>query len=64
MQGEITDDRIMDALMKQEPMTPRVYDLGGDPYYKCHWISCDATVHRWMNYCGQCGQKIDWSEQA
>ena len=60
MQGEIKDERVIEALMKQEPMTPRRYELGGDYYFACHWISCDGTVHRWMKYCPYCGQRISW----
>lgn len=60
MQGEIKDERVIEALMKQEPMEPQMNELGGDIYYQCHWLSCGATVHRWQNYCDQCGQRIAW----
>ena len=23
---------------------------------------CDEEVAKWMNYCAECGQKIDWSK--
>lgn len=54
------EQRIIDALEKQEPKTPHIHELGGDYYFKCFWLSCGTTVHRWMNYCPECGQRIDW----
>ena len=61
MRNELTEKRIVEALQKQEPMEPRRFELGGGIYYKCHWLICDNDLHRYMNYCDQCGQKIDWS---
>ena len=54
-------EKIMDALLKQTPLPPAVHELGGGIYYSCHWLVCNNTIHRWQEYCDQCGQKIDWS---
>ena len=56
------EDRIIRALEQQEPKPPRMYELGGGYYYRCYWMSCNATVSRWQNYCDQCGQRILWGE--
>ena len=55
--------RILEAMARQEPKTPRVNELGGGFYYKCHWITCDTDINRFMEYCPKCGQKIDWSDK-
>lgn len=35
-------------------------ELGGDYYFKCHWISCGTDLKPWYNYCPECGTKIKW----
>ena len=55
------EERILDAMEKQEPKEPRRIELGGGYYYKCFWMSCDADLNQFMRYCPLCGQKIDWS---
>ena len=55
------EERIIDAMTKQDPKDPIVHELGGGFYYSCHWLTCGATISRWMNYCPECGQRIDWS---
>lgn len=61
MKNTVIEDRIVEAMAKQEPHTPRRIELGGGYYYKCHWLSCDETINKFMNYCPKCGFKIDWS---
>ena len=61
MKNQIIEDRIIEAMLKQEPKLPKRVELGGGLYYKCHWLSCDTDINRFMNYCPGCGQKIDWS---
>lgn len=56
-----TEERILEALQKQEPLPPIVHELGGGIYYACHWLKCGETLNRFMEYCPKCGQKIDWS---
>ena len=56
-----TEEKIVEALLKQDAMEPQRIELGGGVYYRCHWLACHADVHRYQNYCEQCGQKIDWS---
>lgn len=56
----LTQQQRIDAINNAIPQKPIIHELGGDYYYKCHWIKCDNTVKRWQNYCDQCGQKIDW----
>ena len=60
LKNQVTEERIIDALQKQEAMPPIRHELGGGIYYTCHWLSCSATVNKWQNYCEQCGQKILW----
>ena len=54
------EETIVNALRKQEPMEPKKHELGGDYYYKCHWLSCGEDINKFMNYCPKCGQKIKW----
>lgn len=61
MKNTAIEDRILEAMARQEPKEPRRIELGGGLYYKCHWISCDEDINRFMNYCPGCGQRIDWS---
>lgn len=56
---ELTREQI-DALENAKPKPPRIYELGGDYYYRCYWIACDELLTKWNNYCPKCGQKIDW----
>ena len=56
---ELTQDEEL-ALQNAKPKPPRVYELGGDYYYRCYWIACDELITKWHNYCPKCGQKIDW----
>ena len=35
-------------------------ELGGDFYYRCPWISCNKIVESNMNYCSNCGQKLEF----
>lgn len=51
----------INALENAKPKEPRVYELGGDLYYRCFWVACDKVLSKWDNYCPKCGQKIDWS---
>ena len=54
------EQRIIDAMKKQEPLPPIKYELGGDYYYRCYWIACNNTVKRYQDYCDKCGQRIKW----
>ena len=60
MQNRITEDRILEAMARQEPHKPRRIELGGDYYFKCHWLKCDCEIQRWMDFCPKCGFRIDW----
>ena len=60
LKNQVTEERIVDALQKQEAMPPTRHELGGGIYYTCHWIACRETVNKFMNYCPKCGQKIEW----
>jgi hypothetical protein len=62
MQNQVVEQRILEAMAKQEPKQPRVIELGGGYYYKCFYMSCDADLSKWMNYCPKCGCRIDWKE--
>lgn len=63
MKNELTEKRIVEALQKQEPLSPITVSLGGGYYYQCHWLACGETVNKFMEYCPRCGQRIDWSEK-
>lgn len=58
----LTNEQRIDAIMKAVPQKPRIYELGGDYYYKCPWMACDENITKWYNYCPKCGQKLDWEE--
>ena len=60
MQNKQIENRIIDAMAKQEPKIPQIYELGGGYFFRCHWMSCNADINRFMNYCPICGQRIDW----
>ena len=62
MRNTQTEEKILEAMLKQEPKSPQRCELGGGIYYKCHWLKCNTDVNRFMNYCPGCGQCIDWSE--
>lgn len=57
------NQKISDALQKQEPLPPQKQELGGDYYYKCYWMTCGNTVYPYQNYCDKCGQKILWDRE-
>lgn len=59
--NELTEEEKNVALTNAVGKPPRIYELGGDYYYRCYWISCDELLSKWYNYCPRCGQKIDWS---
>lgn len=59
--NEKIEERILEAMARLEPKEPRCFELGGDDYYRCHWMDCDETVNKFMNFCPRCGQAIDWS---
>ena len=51
-------DLLQELVDKATPMkpTPYIKNIG-----TCK--SCEDSVHRLDNYCPNCGQKIDWSEE-
>lgn len=63
MKNEIMEERIINALQKQEALPPVRHELGGGFYYKCHWLACDRDINTSMDYCPGCGQKIQWGEE-
>ena len=56
----LTNEEKIRALENAIPREPQIYELGGDIYYKCHWVKCGETLHKWMRYCPRCGNRIDW----
>ena len=62
MDNRVIEERIINALRQQEPMEPRKQELGGGFYYKCHWLSCDGDVNKFMDFCPKCGQRILWEK--
>ena len=59
----LNEQEKMEAEMNYTPQKPRKHELGGDYYYKCRWLNCDADINKWFNYCPICGQRIDWSDE-
>ena len=62
-QNDLTRDEIQQAIFNATPQRPVKVELGGGIYYKCKWLSCGETLHRWDRYCPACGQKILWDEE-
>ena len=62
MMYELTRDEIQAAMLNSVPQKPLKVELGGGIYYKCKWLSCGETLHRWDRYCPGCGNKLDWSD--
>lgn len=55
---------VISALEKQIPKKP-IGDLGSVPHYRCPY--CNRAVKLYKNdrgfdFCPDCGQKIDWSD--
>ena len=55
-----SEDESRAAIRNYIPYEPHKVELGGDIYYKCHWITCDCEIHTYDNFCPKCGQRIDW----
>ncbi len=54
-------DLLKQALKRNEPMkidSPNYYGFG---YFKCPKCK-DIVVEEYDNYCRECGQKLDWSD--
>ena len=58
-----TEERILEAMARQEPKEPRRIELGGGYYYKYFWPSCNNDISRMDNYCSRCGQRILWENK-
>ena len=56
-------DYIEELKVRDKGLKPIKMELGGDFYYKCHWLTCDSSLKRYMNYCYNCGQKILWDDE-
>ena len=52
------EDLIIEALQKQTPLPAQKHELGGDYYYRCYWVSCNADVKSYDRYCPMCGQRL------
>lgn len=61
--NDLTRDELQLAMLNAVPQKPVKVELGGGIYYKCKWLSCGETLHRWDRYCPGCGQKILWDEE-
>lgn len=58
----LSQKQIEEALENAIPQKPRRIELGGDIYYKCHWLSCGESLNKWFKYCPKCGCKLDWED--
>lgn len=52
------NEKIEAAILKSFERPMRKIELGGDYYYKCYHIECDADVKSYDNYCWKCGQRL------
>jgi len=50
------------AIQNAIPQKPIRVELGGDYYYRCHWIKCNEPLQKWWRYCPMCGAKILWDD--
>lgn len=39
-----TEERILEAMARQEPKEPRRIELGGGYYYKCFLLNCNTDL--------------------
>lgn len=60
-------DVAIQALEKQIPKKPKTNRVDSETIY-CKCPSCNITTVLYrnciMNYCKECGQKLDWSEES
>lgn len=56
-------DLLQELVDKEKPMKPTHRDIG---HWKnvSHCKRCDETLLIHLNYCGICGQAIDWEEEC
>ena len=54
------DEVIIEALERQKPKLVQTIELGGDYYYRCPWLSCNAEVTHYDCYCRKCGQRLEF----
>jgi len=59
----MTKAEIENAIDNATPKEPVKYELGGDYYYRCHWLKCNEQLKRYWQYCPNCGQKIEWRDE-
>ena len=56
----------INALEKQIPMKPKINRIDSETIY-CKCTSCNITTVLYrnciMNYCKECGRKLDWSDE-
>lgn len=59
-------DVAINALEKQIPMKPKINRIDSEAIY-CKCMSCNITTVLYrnciMNYCKECGRKLDWSDE-
>lgn len=60
---DLTPEEIEQAMINAVPQKPQKIELGGGIYYRCHWMTCGETLHRWDRYCPACGNKILWDDE-
>lgn len=56
------DKQPNDRLINERPIPAVLEEIGVDYIYRCGYVKCEETIHRYYNYCPFCGTKIDWSE--
>jgi hypothetical protein len=59
-QNQKMEDKIMELLIRDDAKEPDMVELGGDYYFRCPWLVCGRTLHRDMQFCPGCGQRILW----
>ena len=58
---------LKEALKRNEPMKPIKYEFGGFQCPACGGLHCQSydsdLSERNLNFCDDCGQKLDWSDE-
>lgn len=53
-------DYIEELKVRDKALEVQKVEVGIDYYYRCHWLTCNAEVRSYMNFCPICGQRLDF----
>lgn len=49
-------------ILESRAIPAEIEEIGVDFIYRCGYLNCHKTIHRYFNYCPYCGTKVDWSD--